>query len=100
MFRKLNPVLALAAGLAGGLLSRYLAPVAVHAQAPPPPPAATAPVEIQAESFTLVDSKGAVVGRFTTRLLNGRLGQPGVVLLDGKGNELWRAGLTIRPATQ
>ncbi len=37
MFRKLTPVLALAAGLAGGLLSRYIAPPAVHAQAPAPP---------------------------------------------------------------
>ena len=110
MLRKLNPVLALAAGLLGGMLSRYLAPVPVHAQAPAPQAQSTpAPEEIRAQSFTLVDGSGAVVGTFRPLLsfdpgllgVRPQNGPQGVVLLDRSGRELWRAGGSIvRPASQ
>lgn len=116
MLRKLNPVLALAAGLLGGILSRYLAPPPVHAQAPATQAQSTpAPEEIRAQSFTLVDGSGAVVGTFRPLLsvapgLPGvfdqgparrERGPQGVVLLDRSGRELWRAGGSIvRPASQ
>ena len=52
--------LALAAGLAGGILSQYIAPALVHAQAQTP-----MPKEIRAQSFTLVDASGNRVGALT-----------------------------------
>jgi hypothetical protein len=100
MFRKLTPVIALTAGLLGGLLSRYIAPAPVHAQAPAP-----APTEIQAQSFTLVDATGAVVGTFRPMLTPwralGRSRAEGVELVDPSGQVIWRAGGTlVRPLSQ
>jgi hypothetical protein len=59
MHRKLNLVFALAAGLLGGFLSRYITPMPVLAQMQ-----TAAPKEIQAQSFVVVDDKGNVVGTF------------------------------------
>ena len=91
MFRKLTPVLALAAGLVGGLLSRYITPAA--------------PSEIQAQSFTLVDATGAVVGSFRPTLTSwgtgGRSKAEGIKLVDPSGQVIWRAGgAMFRPLSQ
>jgi hypothetical protein len=59
MNRILTLALALSAGLIGGLLSRYIAPESVHAQAQ-----TIAPKEIRAQSFVLVDEKGVPRGIF------------------------------------
>jgi hypothetical protein len=99
MSRKLNVFLALAAGLFGGLLSRYyLTPATVFAQAHAPAQA-SAPTEIRAQSFVLVDFGGNVVGKFMVdRLQPPGLGhQPAIVLLDAEGHEIWRAGASIHP---
>lgn len=56
---KLNFALALAAGIVGGVLSHYLAPIVVLAQSQNAPPK-----EIRAERFILVDAKGVPRGVF------------------------------------
>ena len=56
MTRKLNGGLALAAGLLGGMLSHYVTPALVHAQAPEPQPKPEiVPQEVKAHSFVLVN---------------------------------------------
>jgi hypothetical protein len=57
--RTLTVTLSLAAGLLGGTLSRYMNPTTVFAQAQ-----STAPKEIRAQCFTLVDENGKVRGVF------------------------------------
>jgi hypothetical protein len=59
MNRILTLALALSAGLIGGLLSRYIAPASVHAQAQ-----TIAPKDVRAQSFVLVDEKGVPRGIF------------------------------------
>ena len=94
MYRKLNLIFALAAGLFGGLLSRYITPTAVLAQTQ-----TSAPKEIQAQSFVLVDDKSTIVGTFKPSFTRGE--PPAVVLLDRQGRELWRAsGSLLRPLSQ
>jgi hypothetical protein len=80
MNRTMNIALMLAAGLVGGLLSRYLAPTPVFAQAQAP-----APKEVRAQSFVLVNKQGAALGRigFDSE------GQPYITLLDEQGRTLW-----------
>ena len=80
MNRTLTLTLALAAGLCGGLLSRYVAPAAVHAQAQTP-----APKEIRAQSFVLVNAQGTAFGLmgFDPR------GNPIIKLLDERGRTFW-----------
>ncbi|HXI39117.1 MAG TPA: hypothetical protein VNH83_04020 [Bryobacteraceae bacterium] len=58
MNRKANFTLALAAGLLGGMFSRYLTPTPVFAQVQ-----ASAPKEIRAQSFFLVNKQGTPLGR-------------------------------------
>jgi hypothetical protein len=60
MTTKLTMTLSLAAGLAGGVLSQYIASALVHAQAQTP-----MPKEIRAQSFTLVDASGNRMGALT-----------------------------------
>lgn len=93
MKKHLNPVLALAAGLLGGLVSRYIGLPVAFAQN-------QAPItkEIRAQRFTLVDSAGRVLGTFvpesTLRLAEG-VGGPlpsRILLLDLNGREIWSAG--------
>jgi hypothetical protein len=118
MNNKLVTVLALVAGLAGGLLSRYAAPPSAFAQN-------QAPVtkEVRAESFTLVDSTDRTVGTFTAEPdASGGIQpffQPGpssrlnvpqrlptvlrtrIVLRDSSGREIWSAGgSSIRQLSQ
>jgi hypothetical protein len=103
MNRTLTFALALAAGLMGGLLARYIGPPVVFAQD-------QAPVvkEIRAQSFTLVDPSDRVLGTFAydpqttlpavvppnVRLrLSGP--PPRIVLRDANGREIWSAGGSI-----
>jgi len=78
MKRTINFTLMLAAGLAGGLLSRYLAPTPVFAQA-------SAPKEVRAQSFILVNKQGKPLGRigFDSD------GLPVITLVDEDGRTLW-----------
>jgi hypothetical protein len=105
MNNRLSVVVALFAGLAGGMLTRFIAPAPVFAQAPvqifpaPAPTAPPAPVtkEIRAESFAIVDQYGNVVGTFTAESMGVR--RPArIVLRDSYGHEIWGAGgSSIRP---
>jgi hypothetical protein len=72
--------LALAAGLLGGLLSRYVSPVAVFAQAPSP-----APKEIRAQSFVLVNAQGVPMGLMGID----PQGWPIIKLVNERGTTLW-----------
>ena len=85
---------ALAAGLIGGVISRYISPAPVlaqQAQAQSP-----APVELRAQRFSLVNPDGSVVATFTVDHPKTPdsfpLPPPSVRLLDSGGKELWRAG--------
>jgi hypothetical protein len=91
--------LALAAGLVGGLLSRYVAPPSAFAQ-----DKAKVTKEVRAQSFTLVDPSDHAVGTFTF--------EPGplamspnpipfsaggrVILRDSNGREIWSAGYGVQ----
>jgi len=126
MNNKLSVAVALVAGLAGGLLTRYITPPPVFAQAPAAQipaaePAAQTPItnEIRARSFTLVDQFDETIGTFTVEppahaglwvQPNGSPDRPGmntrhggpmrVVLRDASGHEIWSAGGNgIRPAS-
>ena len=77
--------LALGAGLLGGVLSRYVAPVPAFAQA-------TTQKEIKSQSFVLVDDKDNIVGTFKPSADR----RPAVVLLDRDGREIWRAGVSAK----
>jgi hypothetical protein len=77
MNRKLNLTLALAAGLLGGLLSRYLTPTSVLAQ-----PQTPAPRELRAQSFVLVNESGAALGEFAID----HDGMANIKLYDQKAN--------------
>jgi hypothetical protein len=109
-----NAVLALLAGLLGGLATRYIAPPAAFAQ-----DQAVATKEFRAQSFTLVDPSDRAVGTFTAEPLPGFTQQhviprgasplllPGpaprmrIVLRDANGRELWSAGgSAVRPLTE
>jgi hypothetical protein len=84
MDRKLNLGLSIAAGLLGGFLSHYVSPVMVHAQTQ------TAPKEIRAQRFVLVNDSGSPSGLFGFD----QDGTPNVVLLDKTGKVLWSASGT------
>jgi hypothetical protein len=83
--KKLNLALSIAAGLLGGVLSHYVWTQPVQAQSRIP-----APKEIRAQSFVLVDDKGAVQGVFS--IDEPRVGRPSVKLFDSDGREIWSAG--------
>jgi hypothetical protein len=97
MNTKTSLAIALAAGLLGGLLTRYIAPSPAFAQN-------QAPIakEIRAQSFTLVDPSDRAVGIFTfepvAQLVNGQIvHSERIVLRDSSGREIWSAGNTFRP---
>jgi len=82
---------ALAAGLIGGVISRYAAPAPVHAQQVPTP----APVEVRAQRFVLVNPDGSVAGTFAVEQPKPNevpFTPPSIRLLDWSGKEIWRAG--------
>ena len=98
----LNLTLALAAGLTGGILSRYLWPLPVQAQAPPP-----ASQEIHAQRFVLEDAAGKTLGTFSVEApRNGAFGRrpayASIRLFDEQGREVWRSPnrVGILPATE
>src|SRR5580693_1694573 len=86
-------VVALVAGLAGGVVSRYISPAPVLAQhAPAQRPA---PVVVRAQRFALVNPDGTVVATFAldqSKPLDGVPFKPAIRLLDSNGTEIWRAG--------
>jgi hypothetical protein len=88
MKRNLNITLAFAAGLLGGVTSRWFVPTPVLAQAP------TAPKEVKAQRFTLVGEDGAVLGTFGAEPRpNGKIkGTGSIRLFDESGKEIWSAG--------
>jgi len=80
---RLTLTLSLAAGLLGGLLSRYVSPTTALAQT-------TAPQEIRAHKFTLVDQNGTERGVFAVVDNPSRKGgYPVIQLFDIGGRELW-----------
>ena len=92
--RTLALALAFAAGLLGGALSRGAVPTLVFAQAE-----STAPKEIRAQRFTLVDEHGTMRGIFAIEppaLPNGSQQKAGgdavIMLYDDAGREIFRAG--------
>jgi hypothetical protein len=92
MNKTVTLVLALAAGLIGGLLSRNITLSSVHAQTQ------TDPVELRARSFTLVSDQGRVMGTFTARevfpnvkIQGDKILPARVVLIDPMGHEIWSA---------
>jgi hypothetical protein len=86
-------VVALMAGLAGGVTSRYISPAPVlaqQAQAQSP-----APMELRAQRFSLVNPDGSVVATFAvdqSKVLDGPPFKPAIRLLDSSGKEIWSAG--------
>jgi hypothetical protein len=103
MTAKLTATLCLAAGLLGGIASRYISPDLTHAQAQTP-----VAKEIRAQAFILEDESGNVMGRL--RAIQGTPGMPPpppgarlkepltpgqhfgtLQLLDEKGRVLWSA---------
>ena len=86
---------AFAAGLAGGVASRFLLPEAVQAQS-------AAPKQIRAQSFVVEDAAGRIVGIFASDSIGTANGSTASIrLLDLGGNEVWRAGgRQLRPLAQ
>ena len=90
MKRGIGFIVALAAGLLGGTISRYISPASAFAQGQTAPAA-----EVRAQSFVLVDSSDQTVGTFTTTpRMNARGVMTGsrIVLRDKIGREIWSAG--------
>ena len=98
MNKNLSVGLAFVAGIAGGLIARYIAPVTAFAQNQ-----TSVTREIRAESFTLVDPLDRPLGTFTFEYADNlkiQSQQPGlpimrngrVVLRDPNGREIWSAG--------
>jgi hypothetical protein len=90
---KMTIVVALVAGVVGGVISRTISPAPVLAQqAQAPSPAA---VELRAQRFSLVNQDGMVVGTFMVdkaKPLEGMPYKPTIRLLDFNGKEIWSAG--------
>jgi hypothetical protein len=104
MKKHLNIALALAAGLIGGMISRYITPPAVMAQNQVP-----FAKEMRAQNFVLVDGAGKTIATFSPGGVQWRSAEttrgtttPGhgmgtgsdrvVLLLDADGREIWSAG--------
>lgn len=94
---KTTILVALVAGLVGGVISRYAAPAPVHAQQAQAQSAA--PLELRAQRFALVNAQGGVVATFTVdqpkldpSLPDLPFTPSSVRLLDWSGKEIWRAG--------
>ena len=88
MNRKMNFTLALLAGLLGGVLSRYLIPTPVFAQAQAP-----APREIRAQRFVLVNKEGTPLGLMAVE----SNGIPVITLLDENMRTIWSTKATMLP---
>ncbi len=105
-------LLALLAGLAGGMATRYIAPPVAFAQ-----DQSSVTKEIRAQSFTLVDSTDQVVGSFAAEPIPNRfrsiitnrgpnptvqrVPEMRIVLRDSRGREIWSADSDpVRPLSQ
>lgn len=80
MSTKTTLVLAFTAGLAGGIVSQRIMVRSVYAQGP-----TSAPVEIRAEKFVIVDDNGLPRGAFG---INTKDGWPTLEITDKKGHAL------------
>ena len=89
--KQLNLILALATGLAGGAVSRYLLPQTVQAQS-------QTPKEIRAQRFVLVDADGKTLGTLSVDVPPSGTSARGfpiresgsIRLFDDRGYEIWR----------
>ena|ERR1700733_9236635 len=84
---------ALAAGLIGGVISRYISPAPVLAQQAQNQ--SPAPLELRAQRFVLINPDGSVAGTFAveqTKPTDIPFTPPSIRLLDWNGKEIWRAG--------
>ena len=92
MNNKFTIAVAVVAGLAGGMLTRFIAPPPVFAQTQQAPPN-----EVRARNFVLVDNNDNPIATFTTG--SGWGTESGVVeLKDSRGNAIWKAGgSSLRP---
>jgi len=90
MSNRLTFVWVLAAGFAGGMLTRFVAPPPVRAQN------LIVPTELRARNFVLTTQEGHPAATFSTEPM-GDFGYR-VVLRSPNGNTLWSAGGTmLRP---
>ncbi|HVW11343.1 MAG TPA: hypothetical protein VHC90_22310 [Bryobacteraceae bacterium] len=85
MDNKLTLVLVLAAGFAGSMLTRFIAPEPVFAQN------AIAPNEVRARSFVLTDQEGHTVATLEPDPVNGGTWHR-IVLRSADGKVIWAAG--------
>jgi len=92
---KLNALLALSAGLMGGVFSHYLWPQPVQAQTQIAQAAPTQ--QIRAQTFALVDAKGVTMGVFAVGKATPPNSAPMIVLYNSEGRQIWQAGGTIWP---
>ena len=83
--QRLNVLLALFAGLLGGIVSGYLLPQRVQT---------AVPNVVAAQRFVLVDSVGNPAGFFAVGTPSGR-NLSGIVLHDAQGREIWYASGAI-----
>jgi len=83
--QKLTMLLALLAGLSGGIVSHYLLPERGQT---------AVPNVVAAQRFVLVDSSGNPAGFFAVGTPSGRQGT-GIVLYDAQGREIWHASGAI-----
>ncbi|HXP88158.1 MAG TPA: hypothetical protein VN841_25735 [Bryobacteraceae bacterium] len=98
LYLSLPAALALAAGFAGGLLSRYIAPERVFAQTPAPAQTQAPAQPVRASSFVLLDAAGRTAGVFAFDKKDAR---PNIVLFDEQGKVIWDARHTVLvPLTQ
>jgi hypothetical protein len=87
----LNLALYFAVGLLGGVVSHYIWSQPVHAQS-----SVSAPTEVRARSFVLVDQLGTVQVKLTVgRIVDGK---SIVMILDRNGKEIWEVGGVTGPA--
>src|SRR5579872_1187933 len=92
MNNRVSVFMALAAGLLGSLLTRYIAPTTAFAQSQTAPAA-----EVRAQSFVLVDAQDRAVGTFASEpspppgIFPGPPVSSRIVLRDSNGREIWSA---------
>jgi len=87
--QKLSVLLALFAGLLGGIFSNYLTPQRAQD---------AVPNVVAAQRFVLVDSAGNPAGFFAVGTPSGQKGTA-IVLYDAQGREIWHASDSVRPLT-
>jgi hypothetical protein len=96
--QKVTVLLALLAGLAGGIVSHYLLPERVQTAA-----STAVPNVVAAQRFVLVDTLGSPAGFFAVGTPSSQKGGETIILYDAQGRELWYASdamLRSRPLTQ